>query len=137
MAFEGPLEDRVAIHELVATYGDAVTRRSAAEWGAVWAEDGFWSLPEFPGMEKIEGRTAIVDIWKASMEDYPLNINRAALGAVNVTGDAASGRTYTSELVSGKDGKAYTVTGQYDDEYVKRDGKWLFKSRIFKSLHNG
>lgn len=30
MAFTGPFEDRLAIHELVATYGGAVTRRDSS-----------------------------------------------------------------------------------------------------------
>jgi len=32
MPFTGPTDDRLAIHELVASYGDAVTRRDADAW---------------------------------------------------------------------------------------------------------
>ncbi len=56
MAFTGPFEDRLAIHELVAAYADAVTRNDAADWGALWAEDGLWELPIIPGMERVVGR---------------------------------------------------------------------------------
>jgi len=59
MPFTGPFEDRLAIHELVASYGDAVTRRDADAWIANWAEDCVWKLPAIPGMERIEGKAAI------------------------------------------------------------------------------
>jgi len=39
MAFTGPFEDRLAIRELVDSYGDAVARNDAQAWGANWAED--------------------------------------------------------------------------------------------------
>ena len=32
MAFNGPIEDKLAIHELVMVYGDAVTRKSWSGW---------------------------------------------------------------------------------------------------------
>ena len=39
MAFTGPLEDRIAIRELLETYADAVCRVDAEAWGSTWAED--------------------------------------------------------------------------------------------------
>ena len=59
MPFTGPFEDRLAIHELVASYGDAVTRRDADAWIANWSEDCVWKLPAIPGMERVEGKAAI------------------------------------------------------------------------------
>ena len=137
MSFEGPVEDRLAIHELVVSYGDAVTQRDADAWGANWAEDGFWSMPDFPGWEKMEGRDTIVSTWVEAMKGFPLNINIQTLGSLKVDGDRATGRTYTSELVTPQGGETHRVTGQYDDEFVKQDGRWLFKSRVFKVLHRG
>lgn len=134
MAFIGPFEDRVAIHELVAAYGDAVTRNDAAAWGALWAEDGAWSLPMVPGMERIEGRAAIVAAWIEAMKDFPFQVNIQTSGAIEVNGDRATGRTYTSERVKDTEGKAAVWTNRYTDEYVKRDGRWLFKSRTLEIL---
>ena len=39
MGFQGPTDDRLAIHELVMSYGDAVTRKDADDWGMTWAEE--------------------------------------------------------------------------------------------------
>jgi len=137
MAFTGPVEDRVAIHELVASYGDAVTRRDAAEWGALWAEDGVWCLPEIPGMERIEGRKAILAAWVEGMKEFPFQVNRQTLGNVMITGDTARGDTYTSEVVKDQAGKPAHWQNVYHDEYVKRDGKWLFRSRSLEILYIG
>ena len=38
MAFNGPVEDKLAIHELVMVYGDAVTRKDSDDWGSTWDE---------------------------------------------------------------------------------------------------
>jgi len=137
MAFDGPAEDRLAIRELVASYGDAVTRNNAEDWGALWAEDSVWAMPDFPGWELIKGKSAIVSTWVDAMKNYPLNINVQSLGAVTVTGDTAAGRAYTSELVTDATGATYRIAGRYDDQYVRQNGRWLFRSRMFKVLHSG
>lgn len=137
MAFEGPTDDRLAIHELVTTYGDAVSRQNAEEWGAVWAEDAVWEIPGYPNLDHVEGREAIVAGWVEAMKPLPMNINIQTLGALTVTGDAATGRTYASELVTDDKGKTHTATGLYEDDFVKLDGRWYFKKRVYTPLHSG
>ncbi len=36
MTFSGLTDDRLALHELVMTYGDAVTRNDSSDWGNTW-----------------------------------------------------------------------------------------------------
>ena len=137
MAFTGPLEDRVAINELVVSYGDAVCRRDADAWGSLWAEDGVWRLPEVPGMEEISGRAAILAAWIEGMKAFPFQVNRQTLSNLTVTGDTAYGDTYTSEVVKDTEGKPAHWHNLYKDEYVKRNGAWLFKSRTLSILYIG
>jgi uncharacterized protein (TIGR02246 family) len=137
MAFSGPMEDRLAIHELVASYGDAVTRRNAKDWISNWAEDGVWKLPAIPGMERIEGREAILKAWLGAMPGWPFQVNIQTCGAIVVQGDRASGHTYTAELNTDVNGKTERWTNRYDDTWVKRDGRWLFASRSLTVLHIG
>lgn len=134
MSFNGPVEDRLAIRELVATYGDAVTRRDADAWGALWAEDSFWSLPGVPGMERIEGRAAIVAAWVEGMKAFPFQVNIQTPGSLEVNGDHASGRCYTHERVKTTDDTPQVWINVYHDEYVRKDGRWLFKSRTLEIL---
>jgi ketosteroid isomerase-like protein len=131
------MEDRLAIHELVASYGDAVTRRDADAWIANWAEDAIWKLPAIPGMERIEGRAAILQAWQNAMPGWPFQVNIQTCGAIQVMGDRAHGHTYTAELNTDAAGKTERWTNRYDDEWVKRQGRWLFASRSLTVLHIG
>ena len=134
MTFEGPLDDRVAIQELVASYGDAVSRHDIEDWGALWTADAVWRHPE---LGDLSGRSAIIASCADAMKRYPLLVFTVMLGAVRVQGDKAEGRAFTSELVTNADGVTYRVTGRYDDLYAKCDGRWLFAQRTFTYLHSG
>ena len=68
MPFNGPIEDKLEIHELVMVYGDAVTRKNSKDWGSTWEESAIWSVPN--GLEKVEGRKEIVKKWEETMENY-------------------------------------------------------------------
>ena len=39
MSFVGSIEDRLEIHELVMSYGHAVTIKSSIAWGDTWSKD--------------------------------------------------------------------------------------------------
>lgn len=137
MAFCGPFEDRLAIHELVAAYADAITVRDPAGWKALWAEDSEWCLPLIPGMESIKGREAIFAAWEAAMKDFPNMVGTSGLGMLEIDGDSARGRAYPRELIISPDGTIRTDYGLYEDDYVKIDGAWLFKRRSHKILYSG
>ena len=44
MPFTGPLEDRLAIRELMNTHAHGVMLKDAEIWGSVWADDAYWEL---------------------------------------------------------------------------------------------
>jgi uncharacterized protein (TIGR02246 family) len=134
MQFEGPVEDRLAIRELVDSYGDAVTRYDAEAWGSNWAEDSVWTL-NLPDLPKVEGRKAIVALWSKAMAEYEWVLMTSKPGEIKVSGDRAKGRFYTSEVTRLKTGEEQRIAGRYDDEYVRRNGRWYFKSRNYTMLH--
>jgi ketosteroid isomerase-like protein len=136
MAFIGALEDRVAIRELLEAYADAVCVVDADAWGATWAEDGVWELPDYPEIGKITGKANIVAAWTVAMAHYPGIIFVSTPGSIVVTGDQAVVRSYTSEVFDDQvSGKTTRDRGRYDDLVVRRNGQWLFKTRCFKKLH--
>lgn len=137
MTFTGPLEDRIAIQELVATYGDAVTRRDGDAWAGCWTEEATWDLTAIPGMGKVVGRAEIRSAWEAAMPGWPFQVNIATLGGVTIAGDRAEGRVYTHELTTDANGVSQRWTGQYDDVYVRKDGQWLIDRRNYAILHIG
>jgi uncharacterized protein (TIGR02246 family) len=134
MAFEGPLEDRVAIRELVDSYGDAVSNYDQDAWGANWAEDSVWIL-NLPGLPKVEGRKAIVELWAKAMSEYEWVLMTAKPGEIKVKGDRATGRFLTNEITRLRTGEEQRICGRYVDEYAKRNGRWYFTSRTYKMLH--
>lgn len=121
------LADRAAIADLVAAYGDAVSRRDADAWGATWAGDATWSLMG----HEVAGRDAIVALWLGAMAQFDAVSFVTALGPISLGGDTASARCQTHEVLRTTDGAIRRVAGAYDDSFVRRDGRWLFARRVF------
>ncbi|SFS09522.1 nuclear transport factor 2 family protein [Sphingomonas jatrophae] len=134
MPFTGPVEDRLAIRELIDAYADAVVRNDADAWGATWAEDASWALPDYPEWGEKQGRDAIVATWKDAMSHYPGIVFVANPGSIEVDGDTARVRSYTSEVYD-QGGATKRDRGVYEDVCIKIDGRWLFKSRSFRNIH--
>jgi ketosteroid isomerase-like protein len=133
MISSGPLEDRLAIRELVESYNDAVMRFDAEAWASNWSEDGIWSLP---GMGEVSGREKFVPLWKQAMSGLAFVGFFASAGPLRVEGSTAHGTWYQQEFLHGKDGVRRAITGQYEDDYVKRGGRWYFQRRVYKILHS-
>ena len=96
MAFSGPIEDRLAIRELMDIYADAVNQRDAELWGSTWAEGSSWKLPVIPGMENVSGKENIVAAWNAGMAMFPFIFMSISVGDIQVDGDTATARAYTT-----------------------------------------
>ncbi|RZF63210.1 nuclear transport factor 2 family protein [Sphingomonas populi] len=134
MTFTGGFEDRLAIRELLETYADAVTRCDAADWGATWAEEAEWSLPDYPEIGTISGRAAIVAMWVEAMKAYPGIMFEAWPGSIEIEGDRATMRSYTSEVYD-QNGTTMRDRGVYEDVCVRIAGRWYFASRSFRNIH--
>jgi uncharacterized protein (TIGR02246 family) len=131
MRWHGPIEDRLAIRELIDAYADAVFRRDATAWGATWAADGVWEVAG----ERREGRAAIVELWQALMARYPFAAMYSTGGGVRIDGREANGTWYVLELLKQDDGADTMVCGRYDDAYVCEAGVWRFMRRSYTILH--
>ena len=134
MAYTGAIEDRLAIRELLEVYADAVCRVDAEAWSSTWAEDATWELPDYPDFGTVRGRDNIVAQWKVAMSHYPGIIFVATPGSIEIDGSRATVRSYTSEVYD-RDGTTKRDRGRYDDVVVKRNGRWVFQSRVFKNIH--
>jgi ketosteroid isomerase-like protein len=134
MPHTGPDADRQQLRELLERYCDAVNQRDAVAWGANWAEDGEWNLPAL-GITGLKGRAKIVETWSGAMTMFSFANMLTMPGSIEVDGERAKLRSYTSEYLVMPDGTVRTPKGQYDDVCVKRGGRWYFLSRTFAVLH--
>ena len=128
--FCGPLEDRIAIRELVDAYTDAIHQRDEQAWGSTWTDNGVWHV----GGAEIRGRDQIVGAWREAMAGFNFVSFQAAPGMIAVDGVKASARIYTSEYLVDHQEKIVEIRGQYDDNLLKTDGGWRFQSRIYTIL---
>lgn len=134
--FTGSLEDRMAIREVLETYADAVNRVDEELWASIWVEDSHWDLSHYPELGIVEGKEAIVALWRGAMPHYPKLSFMVSVGMIQVDGDSARARTYISEVYEEpetlKDKRARAC---YHDKLVKRDGQWFLQSRSFTIIH--
>jgi uncharacterized protein (TIGR02246 family) len=128
MISSGPLEDRIAIRELIESYNQAVMHFDADHWASNWAPECVWSLP---GRGDVEGREHVLAMWKAAMSGVTVEGFFASAGVITVTGDTAHGTWYQQEFLRSDDGVTRFIIGEYDDDYVKTDGRWFFAKRIY------
>ncbi|EED34230.1 conserved hypothetical protein [Luminiphilus syltensis NOR5-1B] len=142
MAFTGPLEDRLAIRELMNTHAHGVMTKDPEIWGSIWAEEAHWELLEYPDLGGFDGKDTILGAWVESMKVYGLNDMAKPMvyfmepGAITVDGDRAEAVAYTHEVYQHPETrKIVRCTGRYDDKLEKRDGQWLFVYRAYGIVH--
>lgn len=132
MISSGPVEDRLAIRELIESYNDAVMRFDADAWASNWTDDATWSLP---GAGEITGKANFVPVWQGAMADFSFVGFFASAGPIIVDGNTATGTWYQQEFLHQKDGVKRTITGKYQDSYVKADGRWFFAKRVYEIMN--
>jgi len=128
----GPVEDRLAIRELIDAYNDAVMRFDGDAWSATWTDDATWTLP---GAGDLVGKAVFFPAWQNAMSNFSFVGFFASAGPIHVDGDTASGTWYQQEFLHEKTGTKRTVTGKYSDSYAKIDGTWYFTRRHYEVLH--
>ena len=133
MSYRNPIEDELAIRDLIARYTDGVNRFDADTWAATWAEDGYWNLL---GMET-RGRDNIRQFWLGAMGTFKFALHQVGSGTLDIDGDTASGRWYLTEYTCDQEDNRGMVVGVYDDKYVKVDGSWYFSERRYQTLYMG
>lgn len=52
-------------------------------------------------------------------------------GPIHITGEKARARSTAMEIAQFKTGGFFKLAGNYDDQFVKRDGEWLFLRREY------
>ena len=125
------LYDREALRDLRYRYHECINEAQMDGIPELFAEDGEL---EFGHLGKAKGREQIKAFFSGLGRDPSTPENRRGLyrvrqfihnHALNVNGDRASGYAYL-EAKPVYNGESYVVAARYNDEYVKRNGRWLF-----------
>jgi hypothetical protein len=127
---------QLSISDLIHDYADAVVCRDGDRWAATWDADGVWDLG---AGNEVVGRDAIYDLWKAAMGSFQSVIQTVLNGRYEVDEAAGSarGRQYIQEHFERAKGDFGIMVAYYEDEYVRRDGRWLFSRRKLVPLYQG
>jgi hypothetical protein len=141
MPFSYEPADRLALQDLLLSYGHGILQRDEAVWSGCWTEDSRWLLPDYPGCAEIKGKASIVETWKGFLTAAKLPDGRPAtffftstLGSMEVEGNVARLVSYTHEIFPDAQGITRNVLGQYDDLCIKEAGQWRFRERAWRAF---
>ena len=137
------LLDRAEIEELVTRYVTALDTRDADMYAGVFAEDGVYELP---GNVVHRGRAAIRKIVTDLQESRARNdaagkpppslYHVMANHSIELVDATHARHQCYAQTVRAAEGGQFIVgfMGRYDDELVKRDGRWYIQSRKLVSF---
>jgi hypothetical protein len=119
-------EDRLAIHELMAKYCQAIDLNRWEEFPSLFTEDcklDFGNLMGvFEGPEGVQRFTGMMRNLGLHMRHYTTNI------VLRGDGERVQGEAYVL-AITGPPGSAHQTTGRYEDELVKVGGRWRIRVR--------
>ena len=120
-----PIEDRLAIQDLLVAYAHAVDSLSDIDAICdVFTEDGVFDLSGI-GLANVVGHTGIRGFFEtvfANMANHAHYLSNFAITAY--AGDTASIRAYVIGMGIGKDGRAVTVHGRYYFDVQRTAAGW-------------
>lgn len=120
-----PIEDRIAIEDLIIAFAHAVDSMHDLEGiAACFTEDADFDLSAI-GMAKVIGQDAIKGFYAgcyATNSHFAHYISNFALTAFD--GDTASARVYVTGLSKANDGGGMTVNGRYYFDLVRTTAGW-------------
>lgn len=128
----GSLQDRLEIRELIEAFAAAAMRVDRDKFAATWAVDGTWRLPSM--VEPARGRDDITAAFVKVMGYLDFMSMQSVPTDLVIEDDQARGKAHCQELIVTKAGEQRLVVGCYDDQYVKREGRWLFLSRAYEVI---
>jgi ketosteroid isomerase-like protein len=122
------LESADEIRNLKATYAAACDDNYNPDLiASLFVEDAAW---ESHGLGTFQGRAAIREFFVGASKIFTFALHYALNPTIEVSGDTAKARWYLFMPCTIGDGdRAMWRAGVDDEEYVRVDGKWMFKSK--------
>jgi uncharacterized protein (TIGR02246 family) len=129
MSPEDITRDKEAIAELITRYNWAIDHNDFQGWADCFAPEGVFDgmIGQFAAHGELDRFTAEVKKLTATtpnLRHYVTNIQ------TEVNGEAARSRCFLMMTSTTKEaGTKIMIAGEYEDQLVKRNGRWLFLRR--------
>lgn len=129
------LEDTNAIRNLKARYAELCDDNYNPDGiAALFVEDAVWDSGP---LGHFEGREAIREFFRGASRIFTLANPYSLNSQLEVTGDTARAKWYLFMPCSVSDGdQAMWRAGIDEEEYVRMNGHWMFKSKVSTGLFN-
>jgi ketosteroid isomerase-like protein len=130
------VEDRLDIHELTYKYAYFIDHYQIDPLLELWTDDAVFD--ERPlGLRCAEGIDQIRDLFVDAFAVSTAHVHMITNHIIEAVSDSeAEGTCAALVEIDLKSGGFVHATSGYDDRYVKRQGRWLFKSRIVNPYCN-
>ncbi len=128
-----PIKAEFEIRQLHARYSHAIYRKDAESVGELFVDDGEWRV----GGQIMRGREEIVAFLGGVFPQFERILMLFYTPVVDVSGGEVTSRTFVAERSKFADGRPFAPVGIYFDRFVERDGKLLFKWRLFQTHYAG
>ena len=118
------LGDQEALRALRYRYHEYINEGKFAAIPDLFTEDGDL---DFGYLGKAHGRAELGKFFGGISQVLSFIKQFVHNHTIQVQGDRGTGQSYLEAKTVSK-GESYVVAGRYDDEYVKQNGEWKFKS---------
>ena len=124
------LEDKEAIRDLLLAYGRALDGRDTQAYADLFAADGAWSGGVGQARTPAGIKKMLDDLFGSSTGGFSKAHHVMANMAISVDGNTATASSRWMWMLGDADGSPMVMrSGMYEDELVREDGRWKFRSR--------
>jgi hypothetical protein len=127
------VNDRLLIQDLLSRYCAATDAGRPDQLTALFVEDCVWT----GAFGHCEGRQALLDFMSPNAASATALRHLTINSVVEGEGDEARAHSYIVVLNVGGEQPQIFFSGFYEDEFVRRDGAWLFRKRNINPTLNG
>ena len=130
------LEEKDAIRELMAEYCFCLDNNRFADMAALFTEDGTWDTAFGKGTGH-DGVEALVRQLRSAPGARHRAIHHVTNIVIKVDGERATGFSNWVTVQNSEHGPKIGSAGSYTDDFVKQNGRWLFRYRkIDRFIHD-
>lgn len=123
------IEDRMTILDLCSRYNYYIDTGAAEKWADTFTEDGVFQNPDGAS----QGRDALIKFAADFFKQYPGAMHFTDNHLFELDGDMVKHKCFLSFQIPTEGGPTIALVG-YDDELVRVNGDWKFRSRTVGPL---